>query len=71
MTYICDHYMISRIQRNREKASGLGEEGTMGYQEKGCYVCIGINPLCNNYQKELRLTRSKLNPRLIIGGKDL
>ena len=71
MKHICDHYMISRIQRNREKASGLGEEGTMGYQEKGCYVCMGMSPLCDTYQTELRLTRSKLNSRLIIGGRDL
>ena len=69
MKHICDYYMISRIQRNKEKALGLGDEGTMGYEETGCYVCLGLNPLCDNYQDELKLARSDTNSRLLIALK--
>lgn len=66
MKYICDHYMISRIQRNKETNLNQGLEGTMGYENKGCYKCTGLNPICTSYQTELKLTRSETNSRLVV-----
>lgn len=69
MKYICDYYVISRIQRNKEKAMGLGNRGTMGFEETGCYNCDGTDLLCDIYQEDLKLTKSELNDRMIIAGK--
>ena len=66
INYICDHYMISRTQRNKEMNLGLGEEGTMSYEQTGCYKCQGDNLVCEKYQTELRLIKSEVNNKLIM-----
>ena len=57
--YICDYYVISRKQRKEEISRGLGKEGTIGYENSGCYDCSGKDINCDNYQTILKLKEDK------------
>ncbi len=54
--YRCDHYQIARSQREREVRDRMGLEGTQGYQNMGCYECLGVNQGCKAYQTELKIS---------------
>jgi len=54
--YRCDYHQISRDQREHELRDGLGLEGTMGFEKKGCLNnCVGYKSNCNSYSNELKL----------------
>ena len=47
---ICVHFGLSRLQRERESKYGQGvENGTKGFEDKGCYDCNGFNSGCICY----------------------
>ena len=52
-TQVCDNYYISRSQRETEVARGVGEKGTLGYEERGCFECDGLNSKCQMYSDYL------------------
>jgi len=47
---ICVYYRISREQRKTEVDRGDGFDGTLGYEDTGCYTCEGDNKGCRSYQ---------------------
>ena len=57
----CDYWDIARIQRETENLAGLGNEGTEGFENRGCYICDGYFKECLSY-----FTVAELNS---IGGK--
>lgn len=42
----CQFYQISRDQRKTETDRGENHDGTMGYENTGCYKCDGATPYC-------------------------
>ena len=36
-------------QRKEERARGLGDNGTAGYEIMGCYTCDGLTKECPSY----------------------
>jgi len=44
----CDHFYISRIQREANKYIDIEDQG-QGYYKVGCYACDGNNKTCNKY----------------------
>jgi len=46
---LCYWYKASRDQRTHEIERHLGLEGTMGYKERGCYNCSGLDVACEFY----------------------
>ena len=45
----CIHHSIAWSQRLREDEQGLSHEGTMGYENTGCYRCEGKNRECEKF----------------------
>ena len=45
----CEYYQISKDQRKHERAKGLSDKGTKGYENMGCYECDGNKPECKSY----------------------
>ena len=53
---ICVYYAISRTQRQSELDCGLGLKGTMGYETRGCYKCLGL-------EKDMKPSEAKLESK--------
>ena len=51
----CVYWEISRKERNRDIASGKGKVYTKGFEEMGCYSCIGHNTECPSYMGKIEL----------------
>ena len=49
LSEMCAYYKISRSQRENERAQGLDDVGTTGFEDKGCYNCNGLNKDCTTY----------------------
>jgi hypothetical protein len=46
---ICVYYEASRLQREREVATGHGLDGTGNFEKIGCYECDGKKRDCETY----------------------
>ena len=53
----CVNYDASRSQRKEERARGLGDEGTYGFEKMGCYDCPGLKKDCPSYFPRGELTK--------------
>jgi hypothetical protein len=47
----CIHYHAARTQRQEERDRGEGDNGTQGYEGRGCFDCQGLNTKCQHYYK--------------------
>ena len=45
----CIHYQASRKTRKTETDRGENHNGTMRYEQTGCYECDGFNFDCERY----------------------
>lgn len=55
LIYRCDNWGIARNQRDNELKNNLGLKGTMGYQNIGCYECLGVKQDCVGYSNILKI----------------
>ena len=47
----CDHYYISRVQKEAEQKIWMPNSGKSGYDKAGCYSCDGKNTKCKTFSK--------------------
>jgi len=45
----CGYWEIARHQRKVENDNELGNEGTFGFEIRGCYMCDGYFSECPSY----------------------